>query len=41
MDAEALLTHKETWKAAVEFGTIMLWFYVADRTQLLIPTEKV
>lgn len=25
---------------SVEFGTIMLWFYVADRSTLLFPVEK-
>jgi hypothetical protein len=25
----------------VEFGTILLWFYVADRSPLFIPSEKV
>lgn len=25
---------------SVEFGTIMLWFFVADRTRLLEPTGK-
>lgn len=24
----------------MEFGTIMLWFFVADRTSLLAPTGK-
>ena len=25
---------------SVEFGTIMLWFYIADRSTLLFPVEK-
>ena len=25
---------------SVEFGTILLWFYIADRSSLLFPTKK-
>ena len=41
LDGDALLSCREALRAAVEFGTIMAWFYVADRTQLIAPGTKV
>jgi hypothetical protein len=41
LDPEALIASRESIKATVEFGTIMAWFYVADRSSAFIPSEKV
>ncbi|KAI8469971.1 MAG: 10 TM acyl transferase domain found in Cas1p-domain-containing protein [Monoraphidium minutum] len=36
----ALLEHKDTLQAIVEFGSIMVWFFLCDRTDLLPASEK-
>lgn len=41
LDEEALLACREALRSAVEFGTILAWFYVADRTSLVAPGTKV
>ncbi len=41
LDGDALLSSREALRSAVEFGTILAWFYVADRTQLIAPGTKV
>jgi hypothetical protein len=41
LDPEALLSSREALRAAVEFGTILAWFYVADRTSIIAPGPKV
>lgn len=41
LDEEALLTSREALRSAVEFGTIIAWFFVADRTSLIAPGTKV
>ncbi|EFN56845.1 hypothetical protein CHLNCDRAFT_35000 [Chlorella variabilis] len=40
LDGDALLSSREALRSAVEFGTILAWFYVADRTQLIAPGTK-
>lgn len=41
LDSTALLACRESLRAAAEFGTILAWFYVADRTSLIAPGSKV
>lgn len=41
LDEEALLACRDALRAAVEFGTILAWFYVADRTSIIAPGAKV
>lgn len=41
LDSTALLACRESLRAAAEFGTIIVWFYVADRTSLIAPGSKV
>lgn len=41
LDEEALLSCRDALRSAVEFGTILAWFYVADRTSLIAPGTKV
>lgn len=41
LDEDALLGCREALRAAVEFGTIIAWFYVADRTSIIAPGTKV
>ena len=41
LEEEALLACREPLRAAVEFGTIIAWFYVADRTGIIAPGTKV
>lgn len=41
LEEEGLLACRDSLRAAVEFGTIILWFYVADRTSLIEPGAKV
>eukprot|EP00887_Chlorella_sp_A99_P001183 scaffold14.g1183.t1 len=40
LEEEALVGSRDVLRAAVEFGTIILWFYVADRTDLIAPGQK-
>ncbi|PSC75701.1 CAS1 domain-containing 1 [Micractinium conductrix] len=40
LEEEALLACREPLRAAVEFGTIIAWFYVADRTGIIAPGTK-
>ncbi len=40
LEDEALLACREALRAAVEFGTILAWFYVADRTSIIAPGTK-
>lgn len=40
LDSEMLLSSKDALRSIVEFGTILLWFYVADRSALLFSVEK-
>lgn len=40
LEEDALLASREALRSAVEFGTILVWFYVADRTQLIAPGTK-
>lgn len=40
LDPAALGSARETLRAAVELGTIILWFYVADRTPALAAGPK-
>lgn len=40
LDEEALLSCRDALRSAVEFGTILAWFYVADRTSLIAPGTK-
>ncbi len=41
LEEEALLASRDALRSAVEFGTILAWFYVADRTSLIAPGTKV
>lgn len=41
LEDEALLACRESLRAAVEFGTILAWFFVADRTSIIAPGTKV
>ena len=41
LDSDALLACREALRAAVEFGTILAWFYVADRTNFIAAGTKV
>lgn len=40
LDQDALLASRETLRAAVEMGTIVLWFYIADRTPTIAAGPK-
>lgn len=40
LDQDALLASREALRAAVEMGTIVLWFYVADRTPAVAAGPK-
>mmetsp|Transcript_345 Transcript_345/g.993 ORF Transcript_345/g.993 Transcript_345/m.993 type:complete len:555 (+) Transcript_345:262-1926(+) len=40
LDLETLAQNVDALKSIVEFGTILLWFYVADRSSLLFPVQK-
>ncbi|GBF88415.1 CAS1 domain-containing protein [Raphidocelis subcapitata] len=40
MNQQALMDNKDTLLAIVEFGTIMLWFFLADRTDVLPASDK-
>ncbi|PRW50849.1 CAS1 domain-containing 1 [Chlorella sorokiniana] len=40
LEEEALLACRDSLRAAVEFGTILAWFYVADRTSIIAPGTK-
>ncbi|KAI7846308.1 hypothetical protein COHA_000145 [Chlorella ohadii] len=40
LDSDALLACREALRAAVEFGTILAWFYVADRTNFIAAGTK-
>ena len=41
LEEEALLASREALRSAVEFGTILAWFYLADRTAVIAPGTKV
>lgn len=40
LNEQAVVEARETLQAIVEFGTIMVWFFLCDRTDLLPASEK-
>ncbi|KAK9809132.1 hypothetical protein WJX72_009885 [[Myrmecia] bisecta] len=40
LDPEALVSSRDGLRAAVEFGIIMLWYFLADRTKVFPETTK-
>lgn len=40
MNPAALCEHQPTLRAMAEFGALLVWFFVCDRTKLLPTAEK-
>ena len=41
LEGDALVASRDALRSAVEFGTLLAWFFVADRTSIIAAGPKV